>query len=157
MTTSAESQERVRPRLLSTTAPAAVVLIRIVVGAIFLSEGIQKFLFPAKLGPGRFATQTPLPDPAAWAYLDGAFEIGCGVLIILGLLTRLATIPMIIDMVGAEVFTKVPVLIHHGFWQYASDARAELSQFFGLVFLLIVGGGAWSLDALLTSRAARRR
>jgi hypothetical protein len=38
-------------------------------------------------------------------------------------------------MFGAEAFTKVPVAIHHGFWQYASDARAELSQPFGLVFL----------------------
>lgn len=146
-----------RMRVMGTTAPAAVVLIRIVVGGIFLSEGIQKFLFPAKLGPGRFAAQTPLPAPEVWAYLDGAFEIGCGILIIIGLLTRLATLPMIVNMIGAEVFTKVPVLLHHGFWQYASDARAELGQLFGLVFLLIVGAGTWSLDAHLASRRSTAR
>lgn len=130
----------------ATSAPAAVILIRLVVGGVFLSEGVQKFLFPASLGPGRFASQTPLPAPALFAYLDGGFEIVCGVLLILGLLTRLATLPMIVDMVGAEVFTKVPEALTHGVWAYAHDARPELSQLFGLVFLLIVGGGRWSLD-----------
>lgn len=78
------------------------------------------------------------------------FEIGCGLLLLLGLLTRLAAVPMIVDMLGAEIFTKVPVALHHGFWQYASDARAELGQLFGSIFLLIVGAGAWSLDGVLT-------
>ncbi|PKW18285.1 DoxX family protein [Saccharopolyspora spinosa] len=138
-------------RLLSTDAPAATILIRLVVGGIFLSEGIQKFLFPAKLGPGRFAKETPLPAPEFFAYLDGVFEIGCGVLLILGLLTRLAAIPMIINMLGAEILTKFPLLAHGGVWTYMHEARPELSQLFGSVFLLIVGAGAWSLDAWLTA------
>ncbi|MFI0470719.1 MULTISPECIES: DoxX family protein [Saccharopolyspora] len=137
-------------RLLGTQAPAAVILIRLVVGGIFLSEGIQKFLFPGELGPGRFAKETPLPAPGFFAYLDGVFEIGCGVLLIIGLLTRLAAIPMIINMIGAEVFTKVPILVQDGFWEYAHEARTELGQLFGSLFLLIVGAGAWSLDARLS-------
>ena len=40
--------------LLASDAPAAVLLIRLMVGAVFVSEGIQKFLFPAALGVGRF-------------------------------------------------------------------------------------------------------
>jgi putative oxidoreductase len=127
-----------------------VLLIRLVVGGIFLSEGIQKFLYPATLGPGRFAHDTPLPAPALFAYLDAGFEIACGALLILGLLTRLATLPMIVNMVGAEVFTKVPLAMSHGFWAYAHEARPELSQLFGSVFLLIVGAGGWSLDRRLT-------
>jgi putative oxidoreductase len=135
--------------LFGTTAPRATVLIRIVVGWIFVSEGIQKFVYPGELGPGRFAKMTPLPHPAAWANLDGAFEIICGVLLILGLLTRLATIPMIVDMLGAQVFTKFPMVVHQGVWSYFHESRPEHGQLFGLVFLLIVGAGGWSLDALI--------
>jgi putative oxidoreductase len=139
-------------RLFGTTAPRATILIRIVVGGIFLSEGIQKFVYPGELGPGRFAKMTPLPNPAAWANADGIFEIICGVLLILGLATRLATIPMIVDMLGAQVFTKFPMAVHQGVWAYFHESRPEHGQLFGLVFLLIVGAGGWSLDALLTRR-----
>lgn len=138
----------------ATSAPSAVLLIRLVVGGIFLSEGVQKFLYPATLGPGRFAHDTPLPAPALFAYLDAAFEIACGLLLIIGLLTRLATIPMIVNMVGAEILTKVPLAMSHGFWAYAHEARPELSQLFGSIFLLIVGAGSWSLDHRLAPRRA---
>ncbi|MDA3645155.1 DoxX family protein [Saccharopolyspora indica] len=140
----------VRTRLLGSGAPRATILIRLVVGGIFLFEGIQKFLYPDRLGPGRFARETPLPAPGFFAYLDGVFEVGCGVLLIVGLLTRLAAIPMIVNMVGAEVFTKVPVLLDEGFLAYVHEARAELGQLFGSVFLLIVGAGPISLDAALS-------
>src|SRR5262249_45986029 len=128
--------------------------VRLSVGGVFLSEGVQKFLYPATLGPGRFAHDTPLPAPTLFAYLDGGFEIVCGVLLIVGLLTRLATLPMIVNMVGAEVLTKVPLAMGHGFWAYAHEARPELSQLFGSVFLLIVGAGTWSLDHRLAIRRA---
>lgn len=141
-------------RLLGTTAPKAVVLVRFVVGWIFLAEGILKFLQPGELGPGRFA-KTPLPAPEVFAYLDGVFEIVCGTLLILGLLTRLATIPMIIDMLGAQIFTKVTILTHQGFWSYMHESRVEWAQLFCLVFLLIVGAGTFSLDARLTRPRAR--
>ncbi|MBB5157497.1 DoxX family protein [Saccharopolyspora phatthalungensis] len=141
-----------RVRLLGSEAPKAVILIRIVVGGIFLSEGIQKFLFPVTLGPGRFAKETPLPVPEFFAYVDGIFEIGCGLLLILGLFTRLAAIPMIINMIGAEIFTKLPILLGDGIWDYLHEARTELGQLFGAVFLLIVGAGPWSLDARLATR-----
>lgn len=142
-------------RVLSTDASKAVILIRIVVGGIFVSEGIQKFLFPDDLGPGRFASATPLPAPTFFAYLGGTSEIICGVLLILGLLTRVAAVPMIVNMVGAELFTKLPVLTDEGLWQYLHEARNELSQLFGSLFLLVVGAGAWSLDAQLSRRRRR--
>jgi uncharacterized membrane protein YphA (DoxX/SURF4 family) len=74
-------------------------------------------------------------------------EIVCGVLLLFGLLTRLASIPMIINMLVAISSTKGPVLMKSGFWVAAHEARTDLSMILGLLFLLIVGGGPWSLDA----------
>ena len=89
------------------------------------------------------------------AYLDGAFEIGCGVMILVGLLTRLATLPMIVDMLGALGITKVPLLWGHaalypkegGFWDFFHEGRLEVAMLCGSLFLLIVGAGAYSFDA----------
>ncbi|MDZ4371896.1 MAG: DoxX family protein, partial [Phenylobacterium sp.] len=75
------------------TATAATLLIRCMVGGVFLSEGIQKFLFAADVGAGRFA-KIGIPSPEILAPMVGAFEIGCGVLVLLGLFTRLAVIPL---------------------------------------------------------------
>ena len=90
-----------------------------------------------------------------FAYLDGAFEIGCGLLILVGLLTRLATIPMIVDMIGALAITKVPLLWGQaplypkegGFWDFFHEGRLEVAMLCGSVFLLIAGAGSLSLDA----------
>ncbi|MHA6798908.1 hypothetical protein [Bounagaea algeriensis] len=60
-------------------------------------------------------------------------------------------IPLIVTMLGAEIFTKVPVLVSEGVWMYLHEARNELSQLFGLVFVLIVGAGTWSLDKWLAT------
>src|SRR6266404_62019 len=102
-------------RLLSTTAPRSVILVRLLVGLVFLSEGIQKFLFPDALGVGRF-TKIGIPAPEIMALFVGVFEIGCGALLIIGWLTRLATIPLMIDMLVAIATTKIPLLVKSGFW-----------------------------------------
>src|SRR5499427_10602094 len=127
-------------------APAAVLLVRLVVGAVFLSEGIQKFLFPATLGVGRF-TKIGIPAPEVMAPFVGVVEIVFGLLLLIGLLTRLATIPLLIDIVVAIATTKIPMLIKDGFWKMAHEARTDFAMLLGLAFLLIVGGGRASLDA----------
>ena len=142
-------------RLLATSAPSATVLVRLIVGAVFLSEGVQKFLYPAALGVGRFA-KIGIPWPEFSAPFDAVFEIGCGLLILLGLLTRLAAIPLVVDMLVAIATTKVPMLLEKGFWSMAHEARTDWSMLLGAVFLLIVGGGAWSIDARLTRREVDR-
>src|SRR5688572_11635618 len=101
-------------RILATSAPASVILIRIIVGGVFLTEGIQKFLFPAEVGAGRFA-KIGIPSPDVIAPFVGVVETLCGALIILGLLTRLAAIPLIINMLVAILSTKIPILLGHGF------------------------------------------
>jgi len=142
-------------RLLATQAPRAVVLVRLIVGAVFLSEGIQKFLFPAELGVGRFA-KIGLPSPEFLAPFVGTFEITCGLLVLLGLFTRLAAVPLIIVMLVAISTTKIPMLMDKGFWTMAHEARTDWSMLLGSAFLLIVGAGAWSLDAMLCRRNGGR-
>ena len=129
-----------------TAAPASTLLIRLMVGCVFVSEGIQKFLFPGDIGSGRFA-KIGLPSPETLAAFVGATEIVCGGLIIIGLFTRLAAVPLIIVMLVAIASTKVPILLESGFWKMAHDSRTDFSMLLGSLFLLINGAGPWSLDA----------
>ena len=132
-----------------TSRPArygAILLIRLSVGSIFLSEGVQKFLFPEALGAGRFTT-IGIPAPQIMAPFVGVVEIGCGLLVLLGLFTRLATIPLVVDMLVAIATTKVPILLKSGFWSMAHEARTDWAMLLSTLFLLIAGPGSWSLDA----------
>jgi putative oxidoreductase len=138
-------------RLIQTSAPRAVVLIRLLIGAVFLSEGIQKFLFPDQLGVGRFL-KIGLPMPEMLGPFVGTFEIVCGSLVLLGLLTRLAVIPLLAIMAVALTTTKWPMLAAQGFWHMAHESRTDWSMTLGALFLLIVGAGAWSIDARLATR-----
>jgi uncharacterized membrane protein YphA (DoxX/SURF4 family) len=137
-------------RLLASDAPAAVLLIRLLVGAVFVSEGIEKFLFPLALGVGRF-TKIGLPAPEVLAPFVGVVEIVGGGLLLLGLLTRLAAVLLLVNMLVAITTTKVPILLQGGFWKMAHEARTDWSMLLGALFLLLVGAGTWSLDALFTS------
>ncbi|MEO8648114.1 MAG: DoxX family protein [Acidobacteriota bacterium] len=129
-----------------TDAPASTLLIRIAVGFVFLSEGIQKFIDPADVGAGRFA-KIGFPNPDLLAPFVGSFEIVSGVFVVLGLLTRLAVIPLIIIMRTAIVTTKVPILLEKGFWAMAHEARTDYAMLLRALFLLSAGAGKWSLDA----------
>ena len=138
-------------RILPTKAPAAVVLIRLMVGAVFLSEGIQKFLFPDQLGAGRFL-KIGLPAPDVLGPFVGSFEIVCGSLVVAGLLTRIAVLPLLAIMAVALTTTKWPMLADQGFWHMAHESRTDWSMTLGSLYLLIVGAGRWSLDGWLSSR-----
>jgi uncharacterized membrane protein YphA (DoxX/SURF4 family) len=120
------------------------------VGAVFLSEGLQKFLFPDDLGVGRFTT-IGIPAPEFMAPFVGVVEIVCGALVLAGLATRLAAIPLAIDMIVAILTTKLPILVSRGFWDMAHEARTDWCMLLGSVFLLVVGAGPWSVDARLDS------
>jgi uncharacterized membrane protein YphA (DoxX/SURF4 family) len=140
--------ESVIPKTMATSAPAATILVRLLVGAVFLSEGIQKFLFPAALGMGRFV-KIGIPAPSLTAPFVGAVEIVCGACLILGLLTSLSAIPLLIDISVAIATTKVPMLVHQGFWPAAHEARTDFCMLLGLLFLLFVGAGPISFDRAL--------
>src|SRR5271168_646699 len=149
--------------LLRTRASCWTVLVRLLVGlVVFFPEGIQKLAFPNILGAGRFAN-IGIPYPEIMGPFVGVVETICGALVILGLLTRLAAIPLIVIMIVAIVSTKVPILLGHdfwifhlpklpryGFWSMLHEARADFVMLLGSLYLLIEGGGKWSLDALLS-------
>jgi uncharacterized membrane protein YphA (DoxX/SURF4 family) len=136
-------------KLLATNAPAVVIIIRLMVGTVFLSEGIQKFLFPADVGAGRFE-RIGIPSPDLVAPFVGCFEIACGALLILGLFTRFAAVPLIIIMLTAIATTKIPILLDERFCKMAHEARTDWSMLLGSTFLIIVGGGQWSVDGVWT-------
>jgi uncharacterized membrane protein YphA (DoxX/SURF4 family) len=144
-------------RITSTHAPSGTILIRLSVGLIFLTQGILKFSDP-NWGVNRFA-RIGFPFPDFTAHFVGTFEIVCGVLVTIGLLTRLANVPLLIINLTAIATTKIPELFRpeQGFWFVVSDARTDFAMLTGIVFLLIVGAGAWSLDArFLQSMGADR-
>lgn len=140
--------------IIESTAPRSVILIRFIVGAVFLSEGIQKFLYSAELGAGRFV-KIGIPFPYIMGPFVGVTEIVCGALILLGLFTRLAAIPLIINMLVAISSTKIPILLKNGFWSMAHDSRTDFAMLLGSIFLLITGAGLWSLDAQLFAKSRR--
>lgn len=132
-------------------AAKAVLLIRILVGWVFLSEGIQKFLFPDSLGVGRFV-KIGIPWPQAMAPFVGVVEIVCGSLLLIGFLTRLATVPLLIDICVALYSTKIVAFAKNGLWGTLHEARTDMCMLLGLIFLLLLGGGSWSLDSLLAGK-----
>jgi putative oxidoreductase len=151
-------------KLASTTAPAAVILIRLMVGGIFLSEGIQKFLYPAELAAGRFA-KIGIPWPEVMGPFVGGVELICGLLVLFGLLTRIAAVPLIITMCVALISIKVPILLgqeflgfslrplpRYGFWSMMHESRNDICMLLGSIFLFVVGAGKWSLDRMLFAK-----
>jgi uncharacterized membrane protein YphA (DoxX/SURF4 family) len=134
-----------------TQGAASVALIRLAVGLIFLTQGILKYIGP-KMGVDRF-TRIGFPYPYYTAHFVGTFEIVCGLLVLLGLWTRAAAVPLLIVISTAIATTKVPELFRagQGFWYMVSDARTDFAILCSLVFLILEGGGAWSLDARKTS------
>jgi len=146
------------------TAPRSTIIMRLMAGGVFLSEGILKFVY-ANQGVGRF-TKIGIPLPELTANFVGGLEIVGGVLLITGLFTRVIAIPFIIEMVVAILTTKValylgtsplplpPALPKVGFWAVMHETRSDYAQILSCIFLLIVGPGPWSLDALLRRRRA---
>lgn len=143
-----------RSWLFDESVRAPVILIRLMMGWVFMSEGIQKFLFPDALGVGRFI-RIGIPAPQFFAPFVGLVEIVCGALLIVGLLTRLASIPLLINILVAIATTKIPMLSKAGFWGMMHEARTDFCMLLGLIFLLIVGSGTLSFDERISRRSDR--
>lgn len=144
-------------RVVPPRAPSAMVLLRLAIGFVFITEGIQKFLYPEMLGAGRFA-KIGIPYPDITGPFVGGAEILCGTLVLIGLLTRLGALALVIDMIVAITSTKLPILLGHGFWLFADpngrtgfwamahEARLDFTMLLGCLLLAAVGPGSMSFD-----------
>jgi putative oxidoreductase len=137
-------------RLLRPSGPAAIGVVRIVVGLVFIAEGIQKFLFPAELGVGRFV-KIGIPMPEIMAPFVGGLETLGGALLVVGLFSRLIAVPLLISMCVAITSTKLVALGKVGFWKTAHEARTDALMIAGLVLILALGPGRASIDARVAS------
>jgi putative oxidoreductase len=129
----------------------AALLVRVMVGWVFLTEGMQKFLYPAALGVGRFS-KIGIPSPEKMAPFVGVVEIVCGVLLLVGFGTALAVLPLLIDIAVAIATTKAPMLMKQGFWATMHEGRTDFCMVLGLLAVWLMGAGAYSLDALVRRR-----
>jgi putative oxidoreductase len=148
-------------------APAATILLRLMAGSVFFWEGVMKFVFP-NLGVGRFA-KLGFPAPHLLATGDAWFEIIGGALLMAGLLTRPIAILFVIEMLVAMASTKIPMFLgtyplplppvppQVGFWAVLHEIRSEYAQLACSLFVLLVGPGRWSLDALMQAEKKLRQ
>jgi putative oxidoreductase len=144
------------------TAPKSTLLLRLMAGGVFLSEGILKFVYTNQ-GVGRF-TKLGFPFPHETATFIGSLEIVGGLLLILGLFTRVIAIPFIIEMIVAILATKISLYLGTsplplppapptvGFWAVMHETRSDYAQILTSIFLLVAGPGSLSLDAILNRR-----
>ncbi|HTJ10647.1 MAG TPA: DoxX family protein [Dinghuibacter sp.] len=132
-------------RILATEETGSVLFIRLMVGGIFLSEGLQKFIYPSILGGGRFLS-IGFPLPYFSAYFDGVLQVICAVLVLLGLFTRFAVIPLLVITIFSLVAIQSRVLVDQGLFPMLHAARTDWCMLLGTCYLLLKGGGRWSLD-----------
>src|ERR1043165_1971745 len=142
--------------------PRAILMIRLMAGAVFFWEGILKFVYTNQ-GVGRF-TKLGFPAPYFTATADGWFEIVGGLLLLTGLFTRLIAVPFVIEMLVAMASTKIALYLGTsplplppapptvGIWAVLHEIRSDYAQIMSVLFLGIVGPGRWSLDAALARR-----
>lgn len=142
------------------------ILVRLLLAGIFIPEGIQKLIFPAILGAGRFE-RIGIPWPDFTGPLVGGFELVCGTLILIGLIGRLASVPLIVIMIVALVSTKFPILLgqdwlifqvrdldRYGWWSMLHETRTDWAMLCGALFVLMSGSGRWSMDQRLFGKRA---
>lgn len=151
-------------RLIKTQPTPINIILRLMTGSVFLSEGLQKFIYPAMRGFGRF-DKMGFPHPEFFASFVGTFEIICGILLLIGLITRGAALAMLVNMTVAIIITKIPIafgesfgpfilreLNNYGFWSMAHEMRTDFAMWLGSLFLLIQGAGKWSADLFLHAK-----
>jgi len=159
--------------LTTTNASCWTILIRLSLAGVFIPEGIQKIIHPEMLGAGRFI-KMGIPYPEFTGPFVGWVEIICGLFVLMGLLIRLATMPLIITMLVAITATKIPILMGrdwvmtetivfyvrelktYGFWSFMHETRLDWAMLMSACYLLSVGSGQWSLDKRIFQRCDER-
>jgi len=129
-----------------------MILIRVIVGVVFLTEGILKFMQPGELGVGRFA-HIGIPYPQVLAPLVGVVELVAGGAMILGFYAGDAALLLLCVIAVALFTTKLPILLGHsvgrfsaphmsryGLFSFLHEARTDLCMLFGCTAVLLDSG-----------------
>jgi|SRR5690554_4371396 len=135
-------------KILQTRDSLSVAMIRLLVGVVFLSEGIQKFIYPELRGAGRFES-IGFEEPELLGLFVGSLEVSSALLLLFGLYSRLAAIATLLIMVVAIATTKFPIWAHEGFWEMMHASRTDLAMLVCSIYLIRNGSGKWSIDRLL--------
>ena len=148
-------------------APRATILVRIMAGGVFFWEGILKFVYTNQ-GVGRF-TKLGIPFPGPTAFFIAVLEIVGGLLLISGFLTRAISVPFVIEMLVAMLSTKISLYLgtsplplppsppRIGAWAVLHEIRSEWAQLMSVMFLIVVGPGALSVDAIIARARAHHK
>ncbi|MCT3923414.1 DoxX family protein [Elizabethkingia anophelis] len=140
--------------LIIKTRALPLVIPRLTVGFIFLSEGMQKFTASDAVGIARF-TKIGFHHPEFWVMIVGITEIVCSILLLIGLISRLASIPLLIIMIVAFITTKIPIFIQKGCWVFAHEYRTDFAMTMLLIMLFYYGSGSFSIDKYIEKRGER--
>jgi uncharacterized membrane protein YphA (DoxX/SURF4 family) len=130
-----------------------MILVRLVVGLVFITEGILKFMRPDELGAGRFLS-LGFPYPHQLAPIVGGVEIGAGLCVLSNFFAGDAAVILLIVILTALVTTKVPILLGHklgsigpvniptpyGVLTFLHEARTDLSMVFCTLAIIIDSG-----------------
>jgi uncharacterized membrane protein YphA (DoxX/SURF4 family) len=129
-----------------------MILVRMMVGLVFLLEGALKYLRPEDVGAGHFAA-IGLPFPEILAPMVGGIEIGCGAAILLNFFAGDAALALLVVIVTALVSTKLPILLgrpigpftmeklnNYGWLSFFHQARTDFCMVFGLLAVMIDSG-----------------
>lgn len=153
--------------IVKTDTSPTTLIIRLMVGSVFLSEGIQKFVYVTQRGVGRFESMG-FPAPEFFGNFVGVCEILAGFLILVGLFTRIGALTAFLIMTVAIIVTKIPIafgasfgpftlreLSTYGFWSMTHEMRTDWAMWLGSLFLMIKGGGKWSFDMAVFNRSQK--
>ncbi|HXT06179.1 MAG TPA: DoxX family protein [Roseiarcus sp.] len=127
-----------------TFAPLAYTLIRVALGLILIPHGYAKLFGNDAVAASRNFVNFGWAYPLAWAYFIGAVEFFGGILLALGLFTRIVAAAIVIEMAVISFAVLYPN------WSWGRRGM-EYALFMGIVALAIFfrGGGRWSLDRLI--------
>lgn len=127
----------------------ALLLARLAVGLLFMSTGWGKVHNLDKVTG--FFEHLGIPAPAYNAVLVGYSELICGTLLVLGLLTRFATVPLVVSMIVAICTAKASDI--HGLFDLVGTD--EFTYLVVLIVVAILGPGSVAMDQLLANRFRR--
>jgi putative oxidoreductase len=135
------------------TAPYGLMILRVVLGIAFLIHGWSKFSGGVD-GVAGFFTSLNIPAPSLFAYIVSIVELVGGALLIVGFLTQIASILLVLDMLGAMLFAfwmRGQPLVENGAISWEKEAVFAAAA----LCIFLAGPGIWSIDDIVIDTRVR--